>query len=96
MRAFRSLMVRPIPAIALVVALMACGPEAEAPPPAATAAPGRAPVATPAGGASRGDADADANGRANRRPPSQRDPGAHAYGQANRGGHAHGYRDRNA
>lgn len=44
MRAFRSLMVRPIPAIALVVALMACGPEAEAPPPAATAAP--PPVAT--------------------------------------------------
>lgn len=44
MQAFRSYAVRPLLAIAFVLALMACGPEAEAPPPAATAAP--APVAT--------------------------------------------------
>ena len=44
MQRLSSFVVRPLLAIAFVLALMACGPEAEAPPPAATAAP--PPVAT--------------------------------------------------
>ena len=47
MQGFRSYAVRPILAIALVLAVLACGPEAEAPAPAATAAPAEAsPTAT--------------------------------------------------
>ena len=45
MQRLRSFAVRPLLAIAFVLAVLACGPESEAPPPAATAAP--PPVATP-------------------------------------------------
>ena len=45
MQRLRSFVVRPLLAIAFVLAVLACGPEAEAPPPVATAAP--PPVVTP-------------------------------------------------
>jgi len=45
MQRLRSFAVRPLLAIAFVLAVLACGPESEAPPPAPTAAP--PPIATP-------------------------------------------------
>ena len=101
-----SFAVRPILAIASVLAVLACGPEAEAPPPAATAAP--PPVATAqvvqAEATPAPTAAASPTAEATAAPTPTAVPTAAATAEptptqqptptakANRGGHAHGHR----